>query len=76
MGAEPGQVKFEEWMSTSKATVYEGKTYGGTDQTGEKPAEKQTEWVLKEDAAGRFVCVKVEVKTGGYAGAALRATQA
>jgi len=61
MGAKPGQVNFEEWMSNTKAVVHEGKSYGGSEQGEGGNEDKQMEWVLREDAAGRFVCVKVEV---------------
>ena len=65
MGAKPGQVNFEEWMSDAKTVSLKGKSYGGNPNGDAKEGEKEMEWVLREDSAGRFVCVKVAVGEEG-----------
>lgn len=72
MGSRRGVVIFEEWMSNPKAVLLEGKTYG--EREAQPPGDlepkvkgENVEWVLKQDASGRFVCVKEEVlgRSGG-----------
>jgi len=58
MGPQRGEVIFEEWMSNPKAVLLEGKQSGEEDAQRPTDSTDKAEWVLKQDASGRFVCVK------------------
>lgn len=58
MGSKRGEVIFEEWMSNPKAVLLKGEKGGQSDVQSTEKKSEDAEWVLKQDASGRFVCVK------------------